>query len=244
MRFCVDIVFKHNENCYLKTDYRKDIASLIKECLKTSNEEAFKNFYENKEKNIQKPFTFSLHIPHSEVKNINGENHFKLTQNTVKLYFSSSDVTILMYIYNGMINCRSYKLFNYNIDFKHFHLIKEPDFKDDLIVINTYSPVIVRDIKDNEGTGFLKHEDENFINNLKYSVLNTYKYFNDEEFSINDIEITKIKCENVILKHYGGEIGVNGIFSIKANKKILKSIYDNGFGAKRSQGFGMIEVIK
>ena len=46
-----------------------------------------------------------------------------------------------------------------------------------------------------------------------------------------------------IVSLYGGEIGNSGIFMLEAPKEVIKLVYDIGLGAKRSQGFGMIEIL-
>ena len=52
-----------------------------------------------------------------------------------------------------------------------------------------------------------------------------------------------VKCKASIINHYGGETGTSGIIKIKVPIDVLQLIYDAGLGAKRSQGFGMLEVV-
>ncbi len=47
-----------------------------------------------------------------------------------------------------------------------------------------------------------------------------------------------------IVYHYIKMPSVIGVFTIRAKPEILQMIYDIGLGVHRSQGFGLLEVIK
>jgi len=46
------------------------------------------------------------------------------------------------------------------------------------------------------------------------------------------------------LYHYKKMPATKGIFKIKSKPEILQMIYDIGLGVHRSQGFGMMEVVR
>ncbi|MEN3039126.1 MAG: CRISPR-associated endoribonuclease Cas6, partial [Candidatus Kryptonium sp.] len=64
MRF--SIFYKLSKDT-IPIDYRRGIISLLKKAFENSNIEIYKNFYENKN-NITKPFTFSVYLPYSNIK--------------------------------------------------------------------------------------------------------------------------------------------------------------------------------
>jgi CRISPR-associated endoribonuclease Cas6 len=53
-----------------------------------------------------------------------------------------------------------------------------------------------------------------------------------------------LEAKKVSAFTYGGEIGNKMVFGIKCDSDVINLIYDIGVGAKRSQGYGMLEVVK
>jgi len=68
--------------------------------------------------------------------------------------------------------------------------------------------------------------------------------FLNYELKKEEFKIISMKFESKKVSLYGNEIANKGIITIKSPVKILQMLYDAGIGAKRSQGFGMLEVVK
>ncbi|WP_337919956.1 CRISPR-associated endoribonuclease Cas6 [Petrotoga sp. 8T1HF07.NaAc.6.1] len=100
-------------------------------------------------------------------------------------------------------------------------------------------------------TVYFSPNDDNFSKLIRENLIKKYLAYYDsnlpneisnDEFVIKEADqkgskmiITKYK--NFIIK------GWHGVFEIQGNPSLLKIGYDSGFGAKNSQGFGLVEVI-
>ncbi len=245
MRFSVTIFFKEIEKkkeVEIPTTYRRGITSLLKEALKRENPNYFELYYGDKSKNKQKPFTFSTSFSVKKQE----KKSFILNKDSITLYFSSNEFPFFISIYNGLLKLKDYKLFGYNLTMRYFHLLKENEIKDNMVVFKTFSPILVRDIENKKGKGYLAYNKENskqFIEQLQYTIKNLVKNFLLKEITITDINISIVKMKGFRNPLYGDEISNDGILSIEAPIEILKLIYDLGLGAKRSQGFGMLELV-
>lgn len=249
MRFAVDIVLKTlKEELLIPTDYRKNIASLIKEAINSGEEksELYEKYYENKIKNVAKPFTFSLFIPKHKIEKRGENKYLVLDSNIIKFFFSSNDYRFLLEFYNGLLNINSdFTLFDYLIEFNHFHLKKQSPVKSNIIKFETLSPVVVRNIEEKKGKGYVTYKNENFKEMLFFNIRNICQNFmkSDFELKLHDFDINLLDCKVAKIFHYNEIVPcTKGIFEIKAPKEVLNLIYDVGLGARRSQGFGMIEV--
>ncbi len=244
MRFEASIILKQ-EPLLIPTNYRISFMSLVKEaiCFGNDDNEIYQKYYGDHRQNAQKPFTFSVQLPVKEKE----KGRFILENNRIGFHFSSRDPVFLISVYNGLVNLKKdYPLFpRQKIEIRNIHLEKNMVIDSDEIVFKTYSPFIVRDIQDKKGKGFISFDHEDFEKNLFYSVENLCKNFisKDYELSREHAEILLVKCRADIISHYGGEIGTSGIIKIKAPAEVLQLVYDAGLGAKRSQGFGMLEVV-
>jgi CRISPR-associated endoribonuclease Cas6 len=247
-RFSVDIVLKGEDKIKIPTSYRKNITSLIKQAINPGKEksELYEEYYGNKSQNKSKPFTFSVVIPPHKVEN----HQLILDSNIIRLFFSSNDYRFIIELYNGLININhDFSPFAYPIDLKHFHLERESPIDQDTIKFKTLSPIVLRNVENKKGRGYLTFEDEKFKEMLFYSTRNTCQqkenFSKEYELDIKDFNVNILSCETVKIDNYKETIpATNGIFEITAPIEVLQLIYGIGLGARRSQGFGMVEVIR
>ncbi|WP_281951881.1 CRISPR-associated endoribonuclease Cas6 [Nitrosophilus kaiyonis] len=238
MRFGIN--FLYSDKVLIPTKYRKFFLAFIKEALKHTEEgKRLYDYYFNKRKNLSKPFTFSIHInPKQKITN-------RFLTNNIKFYFSTNNLILTTLIYNGIKKLEKYDPFDTNIKFTiDIFPIYQKNIRLDKAIFKSLSPILVRNIKNKKGKGYLTFDHENFIQNLKYNLNNLSKNFLDKEIMIKDIDIQIFEAKRVIVPTYGGEIGNNLVFQLKAPNELLKLIYDIGIGAKRSQGYGMVEVLR
>ncbi len=250
MRFRLNIQFLKLP-VKVRKDYRRDILKFIKKILYLENQEIYQKYYTDKKVNKSKPFTFSVSFEvHSEEK-----DYFILKNNIAKIHFSFIDPIWGINIYNGILKLKNNpQIFtDSNEIIRNIYLERAKKIDDKSILFKTFSPILVRKFEGKKGVGFLSFDDPNFKPNLISSILSmakrhlltvepactshTYRFLEEE------IDIDIIKMRSNIINNYGGEIGNKGIIKISAPTEILKLIYDGGIGAKRSQGFGMLEVI-
>jgi len=249
MRFSANIFLKGEKPYKIPVNYRRNFTYLIKEAINPdhSGTDIYNKYYAEKKQNVQKPFTFSVYLP---VKAKIKENHktcFVLGDDKIRFHFSSSNPVFLIEVYNGLLGIKKdFNLFNgYKIEVKNFYMQKNTPIDSDEVVFKTFSPVLVRDIENRKGKGFISFEHKDFEENVFFSIRNLCRNFIDRDYELerDQVEILPVKCNAVPISNYGGEIGTSGILKIKAPVEVLQLLYDAGLGAKRSQGFGMLEVV-
>jgi len=245
MRFTTDIFFKGEPPFRVPTDYRKKIISIIKGCVKNNNPELFSKLWGS---NKTKPFTFCAYIPgvkHVKEKNI---NYLEFTGDKIGLSISSYDAGILINFYNSLLDySRDDTPFTNEVEFGHFYLEKETPFFEDEYNFRLMSPMVVRNMKNRTGKEYISHEHPAFSENIYHSVLHMCRDFIRTDYNLksDDFVFTPVRCKQAKIYHYKEVISaVSGTFSIKAPAEVLKLVYDAGIGARRSQGFGMVEVVK
>ena len=242
MRLGVNFIF---EKDFIPSNYRRYFLSLIKEALKISDKSIFENLYSNKSKNVMKPFTFSVSFIPDDKNSNEGIIHLK--SNKVNFYFSSFYPEFIILIYNGFLNLSHrgwLNLFENKIKINNFYYIKSKPITKEKITFKTLSPIVVRNIRDKKGKGFIDCDHKDFKNNLFFNVRSMARKFLNYELKDDEFEIIDMKMTSKKVTLYGQEIASKGILTIHAPKNILQLIYDAGIGAKRSQGFGMLEVVK
>ena len=250
MRFSVNIFLKGEKPYKVPVDYRRNFTCLLKEAINKGNggRDIYNRYYAEKKQNSQKPFTFSAYLPVKEKIKENHKTCFILGDDKIRFHFSSSDPVFLIEVYNGLLGLnKDFSPFNgYKIEVKNFYMQKNTHIDSDEVVFKTYSPVIVRDIENRKGKGFISFEHKDFEENLFFSIRNLCRNFINKDYELkrDEVEILPVKCKAVPISNYGGEIGTSGIIKIKAPVKVLQLVYDTGLGAKRSQGFGMLEVVE
>ena len=257
MRFSADIFFIDKAQLDIPTNFRRDIAALIKESIKSISAELYQQLWGDKKANSSKPFTFCVYFPN--VQSVKGDKNNSLRISSdlpslrVVLFISSYDPSILINFYNSLLNISGYKLFGSNIELKHFKLLREAPFNEGVCLFRTMSPIIVRNMDEKndynkKGSRYLTFNDAEFENNLYHSVKGLCKDFIDSgsyNLKRDDFKFFPIKCKVEKIHHYKEIIpATSGTFKIEAPAEVLKLIYDAGIGARRSQGFGMAEALR
>ena len=244
MRFGVKIYLNKSDKLYVPFNYRRHILSLIKEAILAENSAIYNLYYDNRLKNLQKPFTFSVFLHVAENQREKGK--IVLSSNIINLFFSSFSYEFLITVYNGLHKLKGKKLnfLNNNIEIRDFFYIKQKKISNNTVTFKTLSPILVRHIENKKGKGFLKANHPDFKENLFYNVKSLSRNFLNYELKREEFKIISMKFESKKVSLYGNEIANKGIITIKSPVKILQMLYDAGIGAKRSQGFGMLEVVK
>lgn len=235
-------------------DYRRGIASIIKSALEQSNSDLYKFYYSGKF--ISKPLTFGIYFPYG-VKPY-GE-YFK-TGNKFRLKISSSSYDLISYIYNGLISKRksSFKLFENEVELISCDLLKPLKILEKETLFKSISPLLVI----NKGSQIVKNfetnnvrekpiaypkylipGEEGFDEGLNFSVKECALKFlgisEEFEFNYDIVEFNKMP-----VWHYNQWMSAfNCVIKIRSRPEILQMIYDIGIGVRRSQGFGMLEVL-
>lgn len=218
-------------------DYRSGFISLIKKAMEIANKDLYKKFYEEDQK--VKPYTFSAYSPDGFLKN---GDEFKVGK-TLVFNFSTNSYEIGTYIYNGLVDNKM-KIFPFfggnQLKRQKATLLPEPEIKDDTTVFKTMSTVLINAVG-NKNWYFIPGNPEfsGAFNTCVEAMVN-------ELLEINtNVVFNPRSIKRQVVKHYGGNMqGFEGIFALSGNSEVLQLIHAVGLGVRRSQGFGMLRVMK
>lgn len=236
----------NSDGTHLPKDYRRGFLSIIKSALARSDPSLFKLYYEGKFK--IKPFTFSVFFPGG----IKFENDQFITGENFILNFSTNSKKLASHIYNGMFQLfyEPYKVFDNLVRLERVYIHPPKLIKKSEIRFQTISPMLVTN-KDchiekdgNQYDIYLTPDDEGFDEGIRFLVNEQIKEFLGTNSLSFHYEIIKESCQIVPIWHYNQwNKSVKTVIVIKSNPEVLQLLYDTGIGARRSQGFGMLEVI-
>lgn len=239
---------------------RQTIHSLIKEAIKNSSsdgEDFYRRWYDS---NKIKPFTFTIYFP---LKRQNGSN--VLDGDFFQFIFSTSDYEFLIRLYNGLLAIRSgdFRIFGHPFSLKKCTLLPNKSITKDTATFKTLSPLLVRDPengdkyfypescplkvkgKDPDQWKYWQGVDDNKLIDALYKSLQSLA--GTDDITINNYNF------NIVPIHHGSHNpdhpytmtlpGLKGTITLRASPQVLQYLYDIGIGAKRSEGFGMLEVV-
>jgi CRISPR-associated endoribonuclease Cas6 len=242
MKLKIDVYPKYDtKTVSIPKAYRSNILSLFKEAFKQGEygEEFYKRNYE---KNISKPFTFSTYFPNLK----QSENHFfDFGSEFFTIYYSTSDFSFLARLYEGIKAIKGFSPFTFPVTYK-LTLLEDREVFSETMIYKTMSPIVVREFEGGKTSGYLLPNDDNFSKNLKYAIKNYNHYFDNisaRALSEMEIEPLKTNTTKVFFKEHLIPC-TNGLIKITAHPLVQKMIYNAGLGSRRSQGFGMLEVIE
>lgn len=228
---------------WLVKDYRSIFMGLIKSVFMKYDSILFTRLYGTEEQKIKvnKPFTFSVWFPH--YKGI--ERNKILCGNKISLLFSSDEETLVIAFYNGLREKRKITIGeNHPItfDLEHIHLLPLKMINTNKVVFKTISPVLVNDKGSN--LDYLSPAKPEFAKAFKSLIVLQAGAFGipcteeDINFEINQMKKLPLSHYNQTMTSWLGE------FVLEAPANVLQLVYDTGIGVRRSQGFGMLEIIK
>lgn len=232
MRFEVELILDNN---IINKDYRRNIVSVIKQCL---SKEDYEEIY--KERKLRS-FTFS---PFLQIDNFS-KDKIILKDKKMKLFFSTDSMIDGWILINSFrINKRKELNFGKNkITIEKVGTLVEKEVKDDIILFKTMSPICIREQLDEKKSWYHDFDDKG-IRILKKNIIHQLKY----EFpktSLEELKIKPFKMKRTIITNYDIQFPVNlGTLIISGDKKILKKLYMSGLGSKTSLGLGMLEIVQ
>jgi len=227
--------------------YRMMITSLIKKSLEVSDEQYFENMYyygEKKNKKI-KPFTFAVFFNDYSIEksivNLNGNG---------SIIISTCDYNFGINLYNGLLKLKEYSYKDFTIIFERVLLEKEKNVNERRIFCKTLSPIHVKD-KNNKPVPI---DDERFNEEINYICNLSLENFRGEGLK-EKIYLMPVKMNKVVAKEKIRDFekindndyiyieGYKGTFYLEGNIQDLRLLMQIGLGFRRSQGFGMIDLV-
>ncbi|MFN3532718.1 MAG: CRISPR-associated endoribonuclease Cas6 [Candidatus Brocadia sp.] len=219
-------------------DYRSGFISLIKKAMATANKDLYKKFYEE-DQNV-KPYTFSIYSTDGFLK---CGDEFKVG-NTLVFNFSTNSYEIGTYIYNGLVDdeMKIFPFFEGNqLKRQKAMLLQEPEITSSTAVFKTMSTVLINSIGKKDWY-FIPDNPEfkDAFDTCVTAMVNGLLGINNAKVIFNPI-----KLKRQVVKHYRGNMqGFEGIFALSGDREVLQLIHAVGLGVRRSQGFGMLRVMR
>lgn len=227
----------------LPVDYRPMFLSLIKKGLNEYSESSFIKIYGGRDPVI-KPFTFCVNL----TKPVFDKSIIRLADNNISLIISTYDYEYFILLYNSLL---TQKLKPHPVAFNNSIKVlsiktqfTEPISKSD-ITVKFRSPLVVREHNESDNTDkYLDYSNDNFKNKLKELVIAEGERLGFNRVFYESFEIEGIDPKRTVVTSFGGKINSSfGVFRIKGDPMLLNYLYCAGIGSRRSQGFGMFDVV-
>jgi len=165
----------------------------------------------------------------------------------IQLFISSPLDDFCSSIANYMLKSNNMFLGKNNIKTEQIE-INNQCVKEDKIIVNTMSPIVVYStfVRPDNGkyTCYFMPKEPDFNRLIKENLIKKYKALENKIIE-SDIEVIPLGPVKQNLTYYKKTIikGASGKFLIKGAKELLQIGVDTGFGSKNSQGFGCVKVI-
>lgn len=223
------------DNQKLSVEYRRAFASLLKEAIKHASPIYFDRYYSRL--HTLKPFTFSLFFPGLIGKD--GDD-FDVGSKVI-LYFSTLSYDLIAYVYDGILKIHEYPIFENKAKLCNVFLRPRITIKKDRVKFKTMAPVLVN--TKGKPNWYLLPGEEGFEEGLNFSVREIcHAFLGLPEATV---EFKPIAIRRKVVRHYNMHMqGFVGIFELCGCPEVLNLLYHVGLGVRRSQGFGMLELVQ
>lgn len=243
------------ENNIIPKDYRILILSFIKNNLEKNFNESYKEIYG--EKPTVKFFTFSVYLPKPKIE----KEKIELDRNYFNVLFSIYDNKQFIEFYNSFNSMiiknenkeNYYPLKDNKMKLKNITMENEKNIMSNRVRIKFLSPLVLRNHKEitinkkRKGADiYFDFNDSDFNEQINYSVSRLIKDLKLNEVNSN-IKLkpynnlarkTVVSFKNILINSSIGE------YILEGDSELLNILYKTGIGSRRSEGFGMFEVIE
>lgn len=232
----------HLKKPELDSEYRRAFLSLLKNSFQQASPEVYEKFYGSGVP--MKPFTFGVYLPNPEFK---GHTiHLKSTEITLNFSTCLSDLGI--YFYNSLIRGKRrfvpYPLSGDNeMTLGRISLQKEKQIKSSEAVFKTLSPFLARlHHKEDNADEYLTKANELFVPQMEENIRVMVEVLLGRKERVEFMPV--LLSDAIPIKHFGLLVdGTTGIFKLTGHPEVLDFIYKVGIGSRRSEGFGMLELV-
>lgn len=234
------IIFKISlYDSIISKNYRSLILSYLKNAFQTNDINLYQKYYGNIYS--LKNFCFSINLDNPKFN----ENTITLDGNEITIKLSTIDISCGIDIYNALLKMKNkeYITKNNSLTLIDIKLENHKIITKNEIIIKMLSPIIVRTHIDGKDRYF-SYKDDNFIPCLKNSIEYTLKECTNIDLSNRDFKIMCISPKKTVVDAFGAKFTANlGVYKIIADLDVINAIYQLGIGSRRSEGFGMFEII-
>lgn len=239
MRLLLEFRLEKNK---ISMEYRKFFMHFIKDSLSNANGGKYYNqFYNGAE---EKKFTFAIFLDKPQFQ----KDEIVLASNRVKMLFSASDKMAGYLFYSSFLERKKkeYPMEKGNtIQLISVRNLREKEILSNQILVKTNSPLVVRKhTKEGNKDYYYSFEKEEFLVEAKQTMKRQLRKAGFSETVIEDVNLLPVKCRKVIVTHYGCKIETTvGNFLLEGNKSVLSYFLQAGIGSRKSEGFGMLELL-
>ncbi len=244
MRFRIDLSATDKR---IPIGNRMMICSLIKKAVELGDNELFNSIYlyEDKKSKKIKDFTFSIYLRDFEAK-----EGYIAVDGDMTVTISTTDYNLGIAIYNGLLSARTFDYKGYKLEIKKVTLLKEKKVNSNIITCKTLSPIFIRNT-DGKAIDISEDKFEDTFNYICDLYLKTYRGFGlTERLSFNPVSMKKVVIKEEI-KDFKDKTGkqfifidaYKGTFNLEGDVNDLQLLLEAGVGFRRSEGFGLIDLI-
>ncbi len=241
---CVQILIKLELNKpELPKDFRPFFVSFIKSNLSDYGEEFFDEFYKNRD-NIMKKFTFGVRMNRPKFVG----NVIQLGGNVISFTLSTADMKEAMILYNAILKnkLKGFPLEHQNsMKIMAVKILPHNKINSNEILIKMLSPMVLRE--HSRETNIDRYVDctcEDFADMAKKIVQAQLSIFAMDGNLLHGFTIVPVMPKKTVVTAFKYHIDVSlGVYKLTGQPELLNFLYHAGIGSRRSQGFGMFEVL-
>ncbi|OON98287.1 MAG: CRISPR-associated endoribonuclease Cas6 [Epulopiscium sp. Nele67-Bin004] len=222
--------------------------SLIKQALGSTSStycDQLYKFEDNKSNKKAKNFCFAFKVVDYKLQ----KEEFDV-KGEVVLIISSPDNEFMLRVYNGLIQNRNFKYNNYELNIKNVFIKDHKTCRRLQVVLKTQSPIW---IKNNVGQS-VEIDDAEYQKEFNYicdKVLEAYRGYGLR----SELNFEPVNMRRKVVKQYIREFKdatnkdifytncYEGIFKLYGDVDDINDLIQLGFGFKRSQGYGLVELL-
>ncbi len=159
----------------------------------------------------------------------------------IQLFVGFADNIVAKDFASNLLKRNSFYLQDNILNIENIEAMESLDFTE-LNLIKTLSPIVVYKTFDKKKRYFHPNDKE-FVPLVKSNLAKKYAILAGEESDF-DLKLRPLRYKKTLIKNYGNVVeGIEGRFILQCSPFVLEKVYDAGFGANNSSGFGMVEVV-
>lgn len=223
----------------LPLQYRMKVYSLIKEAVKISDNDYYKELF-IRSKNDIKPFSFSTFLLDFKIM----ENKINLKELSITI---SSSMEFALHAFNGLKQLKTYEIEGIYLKQTNIRILKEAVITTNNVCFKTLSPILIEDSDGNP----LAPNDDNYEKELNYFA-NLQVQRAAQRDLYQQLRFTPIRMSKQVIKesnrmfnesHKNSSLfftTYKGVFKLEGHPEDLQILYQYGIG-KRTAFFGLVE---